>query len=125
MSRNILITFLCLALASLGISGAHRHVTGSAPEDMRAGYLVTLIDFDHHDAHQGEGDIDVDSAAHTFGKLPLVKAFIATAVSYIVVWLVARAWSLLQVRTGPLRPPKLRLRYSLLPPSHAPPCTAS
>jgi hypothetical protein len=123
VTRNILIVVLCLALASLGISGLHGHLAGGAGS--HGFHLVTGVDGEHSTDPAHDGDIDVDPVAKAFGKLPLIKAFVAIVVAYGVVGLSASAPARRQLRAARLRTPKVRYSPYCLPPSHAPPCTAS
>jgi hypothetical protein len=129
--RNILIVVLCFAIASLGISGLHGHLAGVAgshashsPSHQHGFHLVTVADGEHSAGHDHDGDVDVDPVAKAFFKVPLIKAFVAIVVAYLIVGLLASAPARRQLRAARLRPPKVRYSPYFLPPSHAPPCTA-
>ena len=127
VARNILIIVLCLAVASLGISGLHGHLAGAAgphsSHDKHGFHLVTVADQEHSPAHGHDGDVDIDPVTKAFGKLPLIKAFVAIVVAYLIVGLLASA-PVRRLRAARLRAPKARHRPYFLPPSHAPPSTA-
>lgn len=137
MGRSILVCTLCLALALLGVAGLHAHVPRAAAENAQShvhagepthtkvgAYLITVVDANHFDAHEHDGDVDIDPTAKAFGTLSLVKLFAAVAFLCGVVELLSRAPSLFRRLEPPLRPPKHRLHLYFLPPSHAPPATA-
>jgi hypothetical protein len=131
VARKILITLLCLAIASLGISGLHGHLAGvagshehTAPHEKHGFHLVTVIDGEHSPDHSHDGDVDVDPVTKAFGKVSWIKAFIAIAVAYAFVGLLLLAPARRQLRPTPPRPPKVRHSPYFLPPSQAPPCAA-
>jgi hypothetical protein len=131
VARKILITLLCLALASIGISGLHGHLAGVAgphehgPTHEKHGvHLVTVVDNEHSPDHAHDGDVDIDPVAKAFGKVSAIKVWVAIAVAYVIVGLLTHAPALRRLRATPLRPPKVRHSPYFLPPSHAPPCAA-
>jgi len=133
MGRTVLIAVFCLALAFLGASGLHAHLPASSPSahvavehglDHDHAQLVTLFAADHFHAHEEHGERDIDPMTKAFGKLSLLKAFTGPVFVLAIVGLLSRAPERVVRFPPPLRPPRNRLRLSLLPPSHAPPHTA-
>lgn len=137
MFRAVLIWTACLALALLGIAGTHAHRSNEQNHaamthaDFMSGAhshavvaLFASIDGEHLHAHQDHGDVDVDPPAKAFGKLPLLKSFVAILVAFGALSLLAPLQAKLAPVLPPLRPPKSPSRPYLFPPSQAPPRTA-
>ena len=127
MTRVFVIPLLCFTLALMGVTGVHAHLP--APEvatahgaHVHAGaYVVSIIDNDHDADHDRDGDIDIEPLVKAFGTTT-PAASIAVVSMLIAIFVVAgRLGSFLLLVAPPLRPPKSRLRFFLLPPSHAPP----
>lgn len=131
MARTSLIWFLCIALVFLGVSGLHGHLSepGAAEhihaadhaDDHPYGHVVTVFDADHFQAHERHGDIDIDPLAKAFGKGPLLQMFAVLLFVCCVLWLINTPLAVSRAALPPLRPPKVRYRPHLLPPSQAPP----
>ena len=99
----------------------HGRLAGSHAEHASA-YVAAVVDFDHSADHDDDGDIDIDPLVKAFGKiLLLVAAVVAIPVLWGFLELSDRVVVLRVAIAPPLRPPKQRRRFSLLPPSHAPP----
>ncbi len=154
MGRAIFIGAICLSLALIGVSGVHAHLPGPASaEDPSATHLqhshgghlthshhessdhhaqsdahgakfLALVDASHFQSHEHGGDIDIDPLVKAFGTLLLFCLFAAAATSCSLILLLGPPPSQLLRVAPPLRPPKIRLSFHLLPPSHAPPFTA-
>jgi hypothetical protein len=127
VTRHILIIVLCFAVALLGISGLHGHLAGphESPTHEKHGFqLVTVADQEHAPDHSHDGDVDIDPLVKAFGKLPVIKSFIAIVVAYLIVGLLTSAPARRLLRATRRRPPRARHSPYFLPPSHAPPRTA-
>ena len=127
MIRSILLSWMCFTLALMGVTGVHAHLP--APEAVIAhgahahegAYVVSIVDTHHESDHDEDGDIDIEPLVKAFGKTTLA-ASIAIVSTLIAISIVSsRLGSLRLPVAPPLRPPKTRLRFFLLPPSHAPP----
>jgi hypothetical protein len=131
MSRALLISLLCFTLALMGVTGVHAHVPASpglsggsdAHAHHHGAYVISVVDTDHDSDHDEDGDIDIEPLIKAFGKstLAAVIAIVATLIGIVVA--LGRLAELCVPVTPPLRPPKPRLRFFLLPPSHAPPAS--
>ena len=129
MPRAFLVPLLCFALVLMGVTGVHAHLP--APEVAIAhgahahggAHIVSIIDTDHDADHDDDGDIDIEPLVKAFGKTALVAsiAIVLTLIAIVVVS--GRLGCLLLPVSPPLRPPRTRLRFFLLPPSHAPPAS--
>jgi len=130
MLRRALIIVLCLAIAALGVSGAHVHVPDAAHEQDHGAevhghaFETAVLDHDHDADHADHGAIDVDPVHKAFGKAPLILAAIVLTVLYVLAEQLSGSAGTLVLQQRPTRPPKRRFRFVLLPPSHAPPCAA-
>jgi hypothetical protein len=134
MGRTLLACALCFAIALLGVSGVHAHLAvadHAAPHAEEShlhhgAYVVSVIDADHVSDHDDDGDIDIDPVVKAFGKLLILPLLVAVALCYVIAVL-ARGDSggqRLPIEC-PLRPPRQRSRFFLLPPAHAPPSLLS
>lgn len=130
MARRFLIVLLCLAVASFGVSGMHVHLADHdlVPHADPAAHLTSVIDDDHFVEHgkSGTHHVEVELTTKAFGKLSILQVFVASILIYLAIGLLSRGAGTLQLRpfwTGPPRP-KPRI-FGILPPSHAPPATAT
>jgi hypothetical protein len=134
MVRTCLIWFSSLALVLVGASGLHGHL--SAPHDAENAHIadhaephshahvVTVFDADHFETHEHQGDVDIDPLAKAFGKGPVLQLFAALLFALGIAWLLIPPLPIVRAVLPPLRPPKVRFRPYLLPPSQAPPSAA-
>jgi hypothetical protein len=134
MGRALLVSVVCLAVALFGVFGVHAHMPGTHHDlggsaslagshaEHAGAYVVAVVDSDHSLDHDDDGDTDIDPVVKAFSKsLALAAAVIASPTQWGFLALSDR---LIVLRIGivpPLRPPKERSRFSLHPPSHAPP----
>lgn len=138
MLRTFLICALCLAIALIGVSGVHAHLAiedhdaadrGSASHGEahahHGAHVVSVLDADHSSDHDDDGDIDIDPLVKAFGTLLLAALSLAVAILYVIAPLLTGETTRRVPFTRPLRPPRLRPRYFILPPSHAPPTPLS
>lgn len=127
MVRTCLISFLCFNLLLMGVTGVHAHVPApqtpvpNAAHVHHGAYVVSIIDTDHEADHEEDGDVDIEPLTKAFGKSTLGAAAALVAILVGIVIALARVPSLRVPVSPPLRPPKPRRRFFLLPPSHAPP----
>jgi hypothetical protein len=137
MTRTCLIWLLSLALISVGASGLHGHLAvheahdpsehagtvEHTPSEARS-QVITVFDADHFRVHEHHGDIDINPVEKAFGKVPLAKVSVALLFVCGLVWTIAARQRVFRMGLPPLRPPKVRFRPQLLPPSQAPPRAA-
>jgi hypothetical protein len=125
MARTLLIWCLCLALMALGASGLHGHLPHRGDhgdqESWHAAHVVTVFNDDHLNTHD-KGDIDIDPVTKAFGKGPVIQIVAALLAAWGIVWFLHAVRWQIQAVLPPPRPPKVRYRPYLLPPSQAPPC---
>ena len=119
--RNAAVVIACLSLAAARVLGLHSHIGHSDEHDL-FGIGVADIEVAHMSDHLLHGDVDVDSPAVSAAKssLPAVTLLIIGIVCALVVRSSVR---LTYIAHPPFRPPKLRSRRYLLPPTQAPPRT--
>ncbi|MEJ1963745.1 MAG: hypothetical protein WDO56_20170 [Gammaproteobacteria bacterium] len=132
MGRNLFVCLLCLAVALIAVTGVHAHLPGDHPgaeiadphaegHHRHGAYVVSVIDADHLNDHDDDGDVDIDPLAKAFGTLSLSAPVAIIAMWVGIVLLAAHVLAVLVVFAPPLRPPRDRSRFYILPPSHAPP----
>jgi hypothetical protein len=139
MARTCLIWSLCIALVLLGASGLHGHVaqlgvhatsphahTHEHEDSAPAPYaqVITVFDAEHFHGHEHHGDIDIDPVTKAFGKGPVMQMFAALLFVCGILWLLNAPQFVFRTALPPLRPPRIRFRPHLLPPSQAPPHAA-
>jgi hypothetical protein len=90
-------------------------------ESWHAAHVVTVFNDDHFNTNEN-GDIDIDPVTKAFGKGPVAQIFAVLLAAWGIVWFLhAARWEIRAILPPP-RPPKVRYRPHLLPPSQAPPC---
>jgi len=127
MTRRLLVPLLCFSLALMGVTGMHAHMpapetpTSHGAHVHEGAYVVSILDTDHQSDHDEDGDIDIEPLVKAFGTTTLL-ASIAIVATLIVFFVVTGEGGSYRIPVAPpLRPPKSRPRFFLLPPSHAPP----
>jgi hypothetical protein len=132
MFRAVLVSALCVVIASLGVAGLHVHVPdghhadhADHAHDGGSAHLTTLLHHDHAADHDEEGDVDIEPMSKAFGKPSLSTPALAAVLTLLFVLALYRGLTLfLRVESAPLRPPRPQLSPHFLPPSHAPPASA-
>ncbi len=136
--RSIAVVALCLSLAAVRVLGLHSHVSHGDRVDtdsvLSAVFGTAHVHEDHvvlsaadteavHiAAHFDHGDVDVDSPAMGVAKASLLQAPLIL-VGILCALVVPHPKRVAPVLQPPLRPPRIRLRRFLLPPTQAPPRT--
>lgn len=131
MGRSFLVLLVCGSVALMGVLGIHAHLPGDhahthgvvAEHEHAAPYAVAVLDADHAADHGEDGDIDIDPVVKAFGKLLLLATLVVALFSILCdfLTLATRGIVLRWPSAPPLRPPKDRTRFYILPPALAPP----
>lgn len=111
---------LCLALAAARVLGLHAHLH-AADHDEPTGLFSIMAEHDHAMDHSLHDAVDVDITAVGADRISLPQTTFVLWACVLAALLVAAAVSSKSALPPPFRPPKVRSRRFLSPPSQAPP----